>query len=81
MFAKKLGMMCYNDYGCPNMSVVDLILMVNVTIVWVTGRVHWGKGTGWIHLTLAIPIPSMRVAGYLPGRWRVFDRSFNCDQT
>jgi hypothetical protein len=18
MFAKKLGMMCYNDYGCPN---------------------------------------------------------------
>lgn len=33
MFAKKLGMMCYNDYGCPNMSVVDLILMVNVTIV------------------------------------------------
>ena len=41
------------------------------------GRVCWGMGTGWIYLTLAIPVPSVWVAGYLPGWWQVFDQSFN----
>ena len=29
----------------------------------VTGRVRRGKGTGWLDLTLALPVPSARVNG------------------
>ena len=31
------------------------------------GRVHWGKGMGWIYPTLAIPVPSGGVGG-LPAK-------------
>jgi hypothetical protein len=36
--------------------------------VRVTGRVHWGKGAGWIYSTLAVqpvPVPLVRVGGLL----------------
>jgi len=34
------------------------------------GRVHWGKGTGWVSSTLIVPIPLARVGG-LPAKLKL----------
>ena len=47
----------------------------------VTGRVRWGMGTGWIYLTLAVPVPPVRVAGYPPSWWRGFTAEFESRST
>ena len=45
------------------------------------GRVCWGMGTGWIYLTLAIPVPLVWVAGYPPSWWWVFMAEFESRST
>jgi len=45
------------------------------------GRVCWGMGMGWIYLTLAIPVPLVWVAGYLPSWWWVFAAEFELKST